>query len=133
MARHTGYIKWAAIISLIIVCVFWLSYFFECVYLIQHHIYSDYNGSMKFLKWVSDILGGTFIIQNNLFGDEFYLKDFPGVIFIAEALFITLLVIAAFIRRQKGRQYALAICFSILSFIGLHEFLGATLHLFVPG
>ena len=133
MIRRTCYIRWIIIIVLIILCVFWLSYFFECVYLIRHHLFAENNGAMNFLKRVSDSLGSTFVVSNNLFNDDFYLKDFPAVSFLLEVFFLGLLGLAAFMRKDRRKWYALAILVSILCFIGLYQFLGATLRLFIPG
>lgn len=131
--KYSIYIKWTIAFVLAIIITLWLSYFFECLYKSQTHHFLESNWALNFINWISTSSNDVLVIHPNLFEDDFYLKDFPGFILFAEVFFIVLLLVAAIIQKQKRKRYITMLVISILCFVGLFEFIDATLKLFVPG
>lgn len=132
MSKRLIYIKWATIAVLVIIVILWLSYFSECVYKSERHLFDVSNDALDFLKWVAKRTNGALVVRPTLFDSEFYLLDFSALILFFEAIYVILLVAAGILNKNKRTLYAIIICISLVLFFGLFRFLNATQQLFIP-
>ena len=133
MRKPLLYIKSLITAILVVIAVLWGSYFLDGLKKSQNHFFIQNNNGLEFLKWVNKISKGKLVFQSKLFDDSFYLEDFSRVSLIFEVLFVVLLAWAAFLQKQKRKQYVLKILIGIVCFVILFEYLDATLKLFVSG
>jgi len=74
-----------------VILLLWLSYFFACLYKIKSVSFTHENIIIAGLRKLLDISGGYLSIHFNIFDDEYYVEDFPGITLILEIIFIILL------------------------------------------
>ena len=101
------FIKWITTGLLIFICALWLSYFFDCLNKSEYHFFSENNYALNFIQWFKEISNRIFVFRFRFFDDNFYLDYFPGVILLAEILFVISLLVSIKLQKQKRKQYGL--------------------------